>query len=218
MDNSDRVGAALRRPSFSAKVLSIHIKGSGMTEPHTITRLLIDWSNGNHAALDELTPHVYRELHALARTYLNRDRSNQTLEPAALINEIYIRLIDQTQPIEWECRSHFFGIAARLMRRVLVDYARSRHALKRGGEAGSLTLKETMLLSSQPGPDILAVDHALTLLAQMDDRKAQVVELRYFAGMTHEETARATGMSVPTVKRDLRLAEAWLQRHFRSEG
>ena len=189
-----------------------------MTEPPPITRLLIDWSNGSRAALDELTPHVYRELHALARTYLNRERSNQTLEPAALINEIYVRLIEQVQPIQWECRSHFFGIAARLMRRVLVDYARSRRALKRGGEACALTLKETLFFSSPAAPDILAVDQALTRLAQVDERKAHVIELRYFAGMTCEETALATGLSVPTVKRDSRLAEAWLQRHFMGQG
>ena len=153
-----------------------------MTEPRSITRLPIDWSNGNHA---ELTPRVYEELHALARTYLNRDRPNQTLQPAA-----------------------------RLMRRVPVDYARAHRAVKRGGDFVSVILKETMAFSPEPVTDILAVDEALTRLAQIDDRKAEIIELRYFAGMTSEETAHATGLSVATVKRDLRLAEAWLQRHF----
>jgi RNA polymerase sigma factor (TIGR02999 family) len=189
-----------------------------MTQRPSITRLLIDWSNGNRAALEELTPRVYEELHSLARTYLNRDRPNQTLQPAALVNEIYLRLIDQSQPIQWEGRSHFFGIAARLMRRVLVDYARAHRAVKRGGYAIPVTLKETMAFSSEPVTDILAVDEALTRLAQIDERKAKIIELRYFAGMTFEETAHAIGLSVATVKRDLRLAEAWLQRYFIGQG
>jgi RNA polymerase sigma-70 factor (ECF subfamily) len=185
-----------------------------MTEPPSITRLLIDWSNGNRAALEELTSHVYRELHALARTYLDRDRRNQTLEPTALINEVYLRLIDQSQPIQWESRSHFFGIAARLMRRVLVDYGRAHRALKRGGDAVFVTLEETAALSPNRAPDILEVDEALSKLAEVDERKAKVIELHYFGGMTREEIARASSLSIATVKRDLRLGEAWLQRHL----
>ena len=187
-----------------------------MTESPAITQLLIDWSNGNSAALDELTPHVYRELHALARTYLSRERRNRTLQPTALINEVYLRLIDESQPIQWEDRSHFFGIAARLMRRILVDHARARDAGKRGGSA--VTLKETVAFSPNHALNILEVDDALCRLSQVDKRKANVIELRYFGGMTREETACALGLTVATVKRDLRLAEAWLQRHFTGEG
>src|SRR5262245_7658786 len=126
-----------------------------MAEPASITQLLVDWSSGNRAALDELTPHVQRELHALARSYLNRNRRNQTLQPTALINELYLRLIDQSQPVQWDGRSHFFGIAARLMRQILIDYARARRAAKRGGGAVAVTLEETAALSPHnQAPDI----------------------------------------------------------------
>jgi RNA polymerase sigma factor (TIGR02999 family) len=190
-----------------------------MAEPPSITRLLIDWSHGNCGALDELTPQVYRELHALARTYLSRNRRNQTLQPTALINEVYLRLIDQSQPVQWEDRSHFFGIAARLMRHILVDYARVRQAAKRGGGAVAVTLEETVAFSPYcHAPDILDVDDALTRLAQVDERKAKVIELRYFGGMSREEIACASGLTLATVKRDLRLAEAWLRRDLMGRG
>lgn len=151
------------------------------------------------------------ELRSLARTYLRRGR-NQTLQPTALINEVYLRLIDQTQPLHWEGRSHFFGIAARLMRHILVDYARAHCAVKRGGGAVVVTLDELVVFSPNRPPDLLEVDDALTRLAQVDERKARVVELRYFGGMSREEIATACGLTVATVKRDLRLAEAWLRR------
>jgi RNA polymerase sigma factor (TIGR02999 family) len=125
----------------------IDLRGAGMTEPPSITRLLVNWSNGDRAALEELTPQVQPQLHALARTYLSRGRRNQTLQPTALINEVYLRLIDQSQPIQWECRSHFFAIAARLMRHILVDYARAHRAVKRGGVAVTVTLDEIVALS-----------------------------------------------------------------------
>ena len=189
-----------------------------MSDPPAITQLLIEWSNGNPAALDELTPHVYRELHALARGYVSRGRPNQTLQPTAVINELFLRLIDQSKPVQWEGRSHFFGIAARLMRLVLVDYARSRRATKRGGDAVPITLTETAAFSSQRAPDVLEVDEVLSRLAQIDERKAKIIELRYFGGMTREEIACALGLTVATVKRDLRLAEAWLRRSLRGES
>ena len=156
---------------------------------------------------------MYRELHALARAYLRRGRRNQTLQPTALINEVYLRLIDQSKPVEWECRSHFFGIAARLMRQILVDSAREHRALKRGGEAVPVALDDlaAAVLPSM-APDILALDEALTRLEQWDERKAKIIELRYFAGMSREEIANAYGLTLATVKRDLRLAEAWLRR------
>jgi RNA polymerase sigma factor (TIGR02999 family) len=180
----------------------------------SITHLLLEWSKGNHTALDELTPHVYRELHALARAHLSRGRRDEGLQPTELINEVYLRLIDRSQPVQWENRSHFFGIAARLMRLVLVDYARAQRAAKRGGGADRVTLEETAAFSPGRTPDVLEVDEALSRLAQFDDRKAKVIELRYFGGMSREEIGAAMGLSVPTVKRDLRLAEAWLRRYL----
>lgn len=190
-----------------------------MTDAPSTTRLLLDWGSGNRAALHELTPHVYRELHALARAYLNRGRHSLTLQPTALINEVYLRLIEQSPPVPWEDRSHFFGVSARLMRNILVDYSRARRAAKRGGDAIVVTLEETMAFSpTRHAPDILDVDAALNRLARIDERKAKVIELRYFGGMTREEVASAAGLTVATVKRDLRLAEAWLRRELQSRG
>jgi len=140
------------------------------------------------------------------------------LQPTALINEVYLRLIDQSQPIEWQCRAHFFGIAARLMRLILVDYARARDSIKRGGQALTVTLDEMVALLPNQTPDILEVDEALTRLAQADERKARVIELRYFGGMSREEIAAACGLSIATVKRDLRLAAAWLRRELSSKS
>jgi RNA polymerase sigma-70 factor, ECF subfamily len=149
------------------------------------------------------------------RTYLNRGRRNQTLQPTALINEVYLRLTDQSQPVEWECRSHFFGIAARLMRQILVDYPRAHRAVKRGGEAAAVTLDEFVALAPSQAPDILEVDEALTRLTEVDERKPKIIELRYFGGMSREGIATACGLTIATVKRDLRLAEAWLRRDLR---
>jgi RNA polymerase sigma factor (TIGR02999 family) len=183
-----------------------------MTGPRSITHLLIEWRAGDRAALDELTPCVYRELHTLARAYLNRGGRSHTLQPTEVIDELYLRLIDPSQSVQWENRAHFFGIAARLMRMILVDYSRARHAARRGGNAGPVTLKETEVFSTGPAPDVLEVDEALSRLAQLDERKAKVIELHYFGGMTREETAVELGLTTSTVKRDLRLSVAWLRR------
>jgi RNA polymerase sigma factor (TIGR02999 family) len=185
-----------------------------MTGPRTITRLLLDWGNGDEKALDELTPLVYKELHALARAYLSRARGSGPLQPTELIDELYVRLIDRSSDVRWENRSHFFGIAARLMREVLVDQARARRAAKRGGGASPVTLEETVALSPGRTPDVLEVDEALTRLAELDERKAKVIELRYFGGMKREEIGITLGLTIPTVKRDLRLGEAWLRRYL----
>src|ERR1700680_2448480 len=171
-----------------------------MDESASITQLLVQWSQGNQAALEELAPRVYRELHALAGTYLRRGRPNQTLQPTALINEAWLRLLGQSQPIQWENRAHFFGIAARLMRLALVDQIRSRGAAKRGGGAEAVTLEEAMTLFPNRTPDVLEVSEALDQLAKVDERKAKVVERRYFGGMNREEIAVALGLTVATVK------------------
>jgi RNA polymerase sigma factor (TIGR02999 family) len=178
----------------------------------SVSQLLIAWGRGDAAALEQLTPQVYRELHKLARAYLRRGRPNQTLQPTALINEAFLRLLDQSQPVEWENRAHFYGIAARLMRMILVDYARAHHAAKRGGAGPPVTLEDCMAVSPSRPPDVLEIDEALDRLAAVDERKAKVIELRYFGGMDREEVAAALGLTVPTVKRDLRLGEAWLRR------
>jgi RNA polymerase sigma-70 factor, ECF subfamily len=179
---------------------------------HSVSQLLIAWGNGEPAALEQLTPRVYHELHKLARAYLRRGRPNQSLQPTALINEAYLRLLEQSQPIEFENRAHFFGIAARLMRMILVDHARTRRAAKRGGDAAAVTLDDYMAVSPGRAPDVLEIDEALDRLAAVDERKAKVIEMRYFGGMDREEVASALGLTVPTVKRDLRLGEAWLRR------
>jgi RNA polymerase sigma factor (TIGR02999 family) len=174
--------------------------------------LLIAWGRGEQLALEQLIPRVYGELHKLARAYLRRGSSGQSLQPTALINEAFLRLLDQSQPVEWENRAHFFGIAAQLMRRILVDHARTHRAVKRGGTAALVTLDDCIALSPGRPPDVLEVDQALDRLAAVDERKARVIELRYFGGMDREEVAAALGLTVATVKRDLRFGEAWLRR------
>lgn len=198
------------------------VSGQGRSVPElslverdaSITQLLVRWSEGNPAALEELTPHVQRELYALAKSYLRRGRPNQTLQPTALVNEAWLRLLGPSPSHHWENRAHFFGIAARLMRLILVDYARAHHAVKRGGEAEAVTLEETRVLSPGRAPDVLEVDEALDALSKIDERKAKVIELRYFGGMEREEIATALQLTLSTVKRDLRLGEAWLRQFF----
>ena len=183
-----------------------------MGESPSVSTLLIAWGRGEPAALEQLTPRVYRELHTLARAYLRRGLPGNSLQPTALINEAYLRLLDQAQPVQWENRAHFFGIAARLMRIILVDHARANHAAKRGGAAAVITLADCMAVTPGRAADVLEVHEALERLAEVDERKAKVIELRYFGGMDREEVASALGLTLPTVKRDLRLGEAWLRR------
>jgi RNA polymerase sigma factor (TIGR02999 family) len=183
-----------------------------MEGPGSISRLLAEWRGGEPAALEQLTPMVYGELHRLARAFLRRGQPSQSLQPTALINEAFLRLLGQPHAIEWENRAHFFGIAARLMRLILVDQARAHRAAKRGGAAVAITLDDNMALSPKGAPDVLEVDEALDHLAKVDERKAKVIELRYFGGMDREEVAVAMGLTLATVKRDLRLGEAWLRR------
>lgn len=187
---------------------------------HSVTRLLQDWRSGDLAARDRLLPVVYREMQRIARRELRRERSGHTLESRDLVHEAYERLADVDVP--WNDRAHFFAIAARTMRRVLVDHARSKKAEKRGAGVTLISLDQddSHLMPASQGTnavDVLIVDAALTRLGEIDKRMEQVVELHFFGGMTHDEMAAATGVSVATTQRDLRFAKAWLYRHL-SEG
>jgi RNA polymerase sigma-70 factor, ECF subfamily len=183
----------------------------------SVSELLIAWGRGEPAALEQLTPQVYGELHKLARSYLRRARPGQSLQPTALINEAFLRLLDPSQQVQWENRAQFFGIAARLMRMILVDHARAHQAVKRGGGAAAVTLDNCVAVSLGRAPDVLEVSEALDRLAAVDERKAKVIEMRYFGGMEREEVAAALGLTVSTVKRDLRLGEAWLRAFLAGE-
>lgn len=180
-----------------------------MTRPRTVTRLLRAWTNGDQAALDALIPEVEAELRRLARIYMSRERREHTLQPTALVNEVFLRLVDAAD-IRWQDRAHFFGISARLMRRVLVDHARSRGYQKRGGDSRRVTLDGHDFAAPNNPVDLLALDRALEGLAAVDDRKCRVVEMRFFAGLSVEETATALEVSTDTVKRDWRIAKLWL--------
>jgi RNA polymerase sigma factor (TIGR02999 family) len=160
-----------------------------------------------------LTPLVYGELHQLAVSYLRRDRSGHTLQPTALIHEAYLRMVNQNLP-DWKSRTHFYGVAAHLMRQILVDHARKHHAVKRGAGSKKVSLEEAVIFSQEKSSDLLMLDDALTRLAELDPRKADVIEMRYFAGLSVPETAEALRISVATVGRDLRMAEAWLRREL----
>jgi RNA polymerase sigma factor (TIGR02999 family) len=182
---------------------------------HDLTRLLQAWRRGDSAALDKLVPLVYEELHRLAHCYMAREWANSTLQTTALIHEAYLRLVDANE-IEWRNRVHFFAISANVMRRVLVEFARSRGSQKRGGGVRKISLEETAILPAQPDEDLLALDTALTALATIDPRKAKVVELRFFGGFTEQETAEALGISSDTVLRDWKSAKLWLYRDLRN--
>lgn len=184
--------------------------------PNEITHLLLAWNNGDHAVLDRLVPLVHAELRRLARHYLRRERAGHTLQTTALINEAYLRLIDGPQ-VAWQNRAHFFGIAARLMRRILVDFARERNYQKRGGAALRVSFDAAMTISPTQDNELVALDEALNALAGVDLRKARVVELRYFGGLTEKETAAVLKVSGETVRRDWRLAKSWLLRRL-TEG
>ena len=185
------------------------------TPTHTVTQMLQEWSDsGNRDALDELMPIVYDELRRQAARYLKHERQGHTLQTTALVHEAYVRLIDQAG-VRWQNRAHFFGIAAEMMRRILVDHARKRRAAKRGGDALKLTLNEAVNSSDERDLDLIAVDEALTKLASLDQQQARVVELRFFGGLNVEETAEVLGISARTVKRDWQVAKSWIRRELR---
>jgi len=180
---------------------------------HAVTGLLLAWSRGEQAALEKLVPLVYAELRRIAHRYMNRERRGHTLQTTELVNEAYLRLIDASQ-VRWKDRAHFLAISAQLMRRILVDFARSRQYLKRGGGAHRTWFDESKLQSPLPSPDLVALDDAMEALAVKDARKSRVVELRFFGGLSVEETAEVLKVSPDTVHRDWRLAKAWLTREM----
>jgi RNA polymerase sigma factor (TIGR02999 family) len=183
----------------------------------SVSELLIAWGRGEQAALDKLTPQVFSELRKIARSHLYRVKPGHSLQPTALINEVYIRLLGQSKPIQWESRSHFFAMAAHLMRLILAQQARAQRAAKRGGAVTIVTFDESAVASGGRQPDVLELDQALDRLAAIDERKAKVIELRFFGGMDREEIATALGLTLFTVKRDLRLGEAWLRNFLAGE-
>lgn len=182
-----------------------------------VTILLQQWSRGNQGVIEQLFPLVYDELRKLAGGYLRRERPDHTLQSTALVHEAFLRMVDQ-QAVEWQSRAHFFGIAARIIRQILVDHARARRAQKRGGDALTLPLDEALAVPERKNVDLVALDDALTALARMDERQAKVVELRFFAGLSIEETAEALRTSAATVKRDWLVAKAWLLRELDRSG
>ena len=186
-------------------------------EASEITRLLVDWSEGRREALDQLMPVVYQELRKIAAGYLRRERPDHTLQPTALIHEAYLRLMNGAPP-SWLSRAHFYGVAARVMRQLLVEHARAHAAVKRGGGARKVDLDDATLFSEGRAADLVALDDALVALSAFDDRKGRVIELRFFAGLSLDETAEALGISVATVGRELRLAQAWIQRELGRAG
>jgi RNA polymerase sigma factor (TIGR02999 family) len=186
-----------------------------MTASHNeVTQLLVAWGNGDQAALDQLMPLVYSELHRLAHRHIRKERPGHTLQTSALLNEAFVRLVD-VRDVQWQSRAHFFGIAAQMMRRILVDYARSRRYAKRGGDARQVSFDEELIVSRQLSADVVELHDALNELAGIDERKSKVVELKFFGGLSIEETAEVLGVSPGTVMRDWTLAKAWLRLAMR---
>jgi len=183
---------------------------------HEVTRLLQAWSEGDQSAVDRLIPLVYQELHRLAHHYLVRERSGHMLQTIALLNEAYVRMVDSAKP-SWQSRTHFYAVSAQVMRRILVDWARSRQALKRGGMEQPIELEEALVVADAPGADLVGLDDALKALAAIDPRKSEVVELRFFGGLSVEEAAEVLKISPETVMRDWKFAKSWLRRELSKE-
>jgi len=183
------------------------------SSPQSVTQLLKAWGNGEQQALDQLIPLVYTELHRLAHRYMGRERSAHTLQPTALVHEAYERLID-LKNVSWQNRAHFFGVSARLMRYILVQFARERQAAKRGGHVVQVSLSDAANVGTRHNPDLVALDDALTELEKLDPRQARTVELRFFGGLSLEEAAEVLCVSVSTVRRDWRMAQAWLHQQL----
>jgi RNA polymerase sigma factor (TIGR02999 family) len=181
--------------------------------PQDVTKLLLAWNDGDQVARDELMSVVYQELRRLAHHYMRRESPGHTLQTSGLVNEAFLRLVDQ-RDVQWQNRAHFFGIAAQMMRRILVDYARSRRYAKRGGGVPHLSLDEALIVSDERTAEVVALDETLQRLAEIDPRKSRIVELRFFGGLSIEETAEVLAVSPGTVMRDWTLAKAWLRREM----
>ena len=190
-----------------------------MTIPtsQNVTEMLIAWGQGDEAARDALIPLVYDQLRRIARHHLRGERAGHTLQTSALVNEAFLRLVDQRN-VHWQNRAHFFGIAAQMMRRILVDYARNRRYAKRGGSVRQVSFNEALIVSAERSTEIVALDEALKGLAKLDQRKSQIVELRFFGGLSIDETAKALGVSPGTVMRDWTFAKAWLRREMTNDA
>jgi RNA polymerase sigma factor (TIGR02999 family) len=186
-------------------------------QPGEVSVLLTAWANGSEAARDELIPLIYDELRRLAGRHMAQERTDHTLQATALVNEVYVRLTDQRH-LHWQNRAHFFALASRLMRRILVDHARAHQSVKRGGDARHVLLEEAMVVSEETAADLVALDDALSRLSAIDSRKSEVVELRYFGGLTFEEVAEVLKISPITVRRDWSTAKAWLYREIGAAG
>jgi RNA polymerase sigma factor (TIGR02999 family) len=186
-----------------------------MSRQATVTRMLLEISDGNRAVVDALMPLVYNELHRIAERSLRGERASHTLNATALVHEAYLKLVDQTR-VSWQNRAHFYAVAAQAMRRILVNYAEARKAAKRGGGEAFVTLDEEWMGGDKRAEELVDLDEALSRLQQFSDRQAKVVEFHFFSGLTHEEIADVLGVSLPTVRRDWRLAKAWLTRELRS--
>jgi RNA polymerase sigma factor (TIGR02999 family) len=182
-----------------------------------ITQMLLDWSQGDCSAAEQLFPMVYDELHRLAERQMRRERPDHTLQTTALVNEAYLRLVDQKR-VRWQNRAHFFGVAAQLMRRILIKYAERRHAAKRGGGQYELSLEDACIVTDERADNLIALDHALTDLAAIDPRQSRIVELRFFGGLSVEEIGVVVGVSPATVKREWRVARAWLYGAIRESA
>ena len=183
--------------------------GSAVIAPSDFTQLLVNWRNGDKAALDQMTPMLYEELRRLARHFLAAERSDHTLQPTALVHEAYLRLVDQ-HAVDWQNRAHFLGVAASMMRRILINHARAHQAAKREGFANAIALEDALGVFANPQIDLLELNRALQQLAEIDPQQGRVVELRYFGGLTIEETAEVMGISAATVKREWATARLWL--------
>src|ERR1051325_5380384 len=182
-------------------------------QSNDVTQMLLEWRSGNEEALDRLMPLVYDELRRLANRYMRSERPEHTLQATALVNEAYLRLVDMK--VSWQDRAHFFAVAARLMRRLLVDHARAHHRAKREGGAQKVALDDAAEVSYQPASNLVALDEALTQLATFDERKSDIIELHFFGGLSNEQVAEALGISRATVQRELRLAKAWINRELK---
>lgn len=211
VDLSSASGYALR--DSRSNLQNPRDESMGISSPHDVTELLQDWRNGDKAALEKLTPLVYDELRRLANRYLRSERKDHTLQGTALVHEAYMKMVGYTD-LEWQSRAHFFGVAARIMRQILIDHARKHKADRRGGGKQNLNLEEAVIFSAERASDLVALDDALESLAAVDPLKGRIIELRYFGGLSIEEISEVEAVSISTVKRHMRMAEAWLHREI----